>query len=349
MFFDNIQNSYVLAFLLFFVIFLVFRIGFFLLERILLELVSKSKTNLDDIILKKSSLPTNILMFFISLRITLSQVSFDVADGVFLVVNRLILSVIVFTIGYFIYMVSDLMIGRAFEKFAMRTESKLDDNLLSLVHSVLKIALIVIIALYLLGVWGVEILPLLGALGIAGLAVALALQPVLANIFSGASMILDKSISKGDLVYLDSQTRGKILKVGMRSTKMLTFDNELVIVPNSKLAESIIQNVALPEPKARAVVPFAVAYGSDIDKVKKIVVEALKSITKIIINKDHQPIVRFLEMADSSLKFKAYFYVPSYEDRFGAIDEANTIIYNSLRKAKIEIPFPQMDVHLKRR
>jgi len=67
-----------------------------------------------------------------------------------------------------------------------------------------------------------------------------------------------------------------------------------------------------------------------------------------ILKKDAEPSVKFLEMADSSLNFKAYFYVDSYEHRFGALDEANTRIYNALNKAKIEIPFPQRDVHLKK-
>ena len=117
--------------------------------------------------------------------------------------------------------------------------------------------------MYTLSVWGVEIVPLLGALGIAGLAVALALQPVLSNVFSGASIVLDKSVRVGDLVYLNQETKGKIVKVGMRSTKILTFDNEIIIVPNSKLADSMIQNVAQPNPKSRVVVPFSVAYGSN--------------------------------------------------------------------------------------
>ena len=65
--------------------------------------------------------------------------------------------------------------------------------------------------------------------------------------------------------------------------------------------------------------------------------------------KEPEPLVRFLEMAESSLNFKAYFYVDSFEDRFNAIDEANTRIYNALNKAKIEVPFPQIDVHLKRK
>jgi len=210
----------------------------------------------------------------------------------------------------------------------------------------MNVALVVIALLYILEMWGIEITPLLAGLGIAGLAVALALQPVLSNIFSGASMVLDSSIRVGDLVYLDQNTKGKILKVGLRSTRILTFDNELIIIPNSKLAESVIQNVALPSPISRAVVPFNVSYGSDIDKVKKIVLKEIKSIKNVL--EEPEPMVRFVEMGDSSLNFKAYFYVNNFDNRFPSIDEANTKIYNALNRNGINIPFPQMDIHLKK-
>ena len=178
------------------------------------------------------------------------------------------------------------------------------------------------------------------------MAVALALQPLLSNIFSGASLVIDNTVRVGDMVYLDQNTRGIILKVGLRSTKIRTFDNELVIVPNTKLAESMIQNIAMPEPKTRVVVPFSVAYGSDVAKVKKIVLNEIKKVKGFV--DDPAPIVRFLQMADSGLNFKVYFYVESFNLRADAIDEANTRIYNALNKAGIEIPFPQMDVHLKK-
>jgi len=113
------------------------------------------------------------------------------------------------------------------------------------------------------------------------------------------------------------------------------------------LAESIIQNVALPEPKSRVVIRFGVAYGSDIDKVKKIVLKEIRSVANIVLD-DPEPKVSFRKMGDSSLDFKALFYVDDYGDRFDAIDEANTKIYNALNKSGIEIPFPQMDVHLKK-
>jgi small-conductance mechanosensitive channel len=137
------------------------------------------------------------------------------------------------------------------------------------------------------------------------------------------------------------------LKVGFRSTKIKTFDNELIIVPNNTLADSMIQNVALPDPKTRAKVSFSVAYGSDVDKVKKIVIKELKSISDL--DKEEDVVVRFIEMADSSLNFKAYFYVDSFDNKWSAIDEANTKIYKALNKGGISIPFPQMDVHLKKK
>ncbi len=348
MWLDNyISNMYLNAFILFFVVFLVFRVGFFVLEKILLKLTLKTKTDLDDIMLARSSKPINIILFLVSLRIVFSQIETNLNPGLTMFIDRVIYTIITISVGYLIYVIIDLVIGRAFKRFAKRTKSKFDDNLFALVHSVLKMTVIVVVLLYVLGIWGIEVLPLLGALGVAGIAVALALQPVLGNIFSGASIILDKSVGVGDLVYLDSQTKGKVLKVGIRSTKILTFDNELIIVPNTKLAESVIQNVALPEPMSRVVVPFSVAYGSDIEKVKKIVMEQIKSVKDLFVDEDHEPKVRFLEMGESSLNFKAYFYVENYEDRFNAIDEINTKIYNALNKNGIEIPFPQLDVHLK--
>ena len=89
------------------------------------------------------------------------------------------------------------------------------------------------------------------------------------------------------------------------------------------------------------------AYGNNIEKVKEIVIKEIKKIKNL--SDEPKPVVRFLEMADSSLIFKAYFYVDSFKYRIFAIDEANTKIYNALNKSKIEIPFPQMDVHLKKK
>jgi len=338
-----ISNQYVRAIIIFVVLLIVLRIAASLLERVLLRLVKKTKTDLDDIIIQKSSKPITIILFFISLGIAINELT--IKESLLGSITAFVYSGIAIFTGYLAYVLIDIAVFDVWKKIAAKAKIRTGESLASLIHGVLKIILVILVLLYILDLWGVEITPLLAGLGIAGLAIALALQPVLSNIFSGVSMIMDKSVRVGDLVYLDTETRGKIIKIGLRSTKIKTFDNELIIMPNSKLADSKIQNIALPEPKTRVVIPFSVAYGSDVDKVKKIVMEEIKSVKNFC--EEPEPVVRFREMGNSSLNFKAYFYVESFEDRFAAIDEANTKIYNTLNRNKISIPFPQMDVHIK--
>jgi MscS family membrane protein len=338
-----IPNNYLRAFIILVVFLLVIRVILLLLEKFTLKITSKTKTDLDDFLVKRSSKPLTFLAFLISLIVSIKEITMTQAVGS--AISSLIYSLMVIVVAYLIYVVIDVLVIRAVKKVTKKTKSEIDDSLVSLFHSVLKICLFVIALLYILSLWGVEITPLLAGLGIAGLAVALALQPILSNIFSGAAIVMDHSVRVGDLVYLD-KAKGKIEKIGLRSTRIRTFDNELAIIPNNKLADGVIQNVALPEPKSRAVISFGVAYGTNIDKVKKLIAKELKKIPHVV--NDPAPIARFLEMGDSSLNFKAFFYVDSFDNRFAAIDDANTAIYNALNKAGIEIPFPQRDVHMKK-
>lgn len=340
-----LPNQYVRAVLVLVVLIIVLRIVLSVVQRVLLKATSKTKTDIDDILVKKSSLPLTLIAFFLSLRIAL--VELVLSEALALNISRFIFSAIIIVVAKLIYVFIDTVIIAALRKVSAKTKMKVDDTLTHLIHGTLKIALIILVLLYILDLWGIEVVPILGALGVAGIAVALALQPVLSNIFSGVAMILDKSVRKGDWVVLEDGTWGVIEKIGIRSTKIKSFDNEMIIMPNTKLAESKIQNVSLPEPVARVVIPFGVAYGSGIEKVKKVVTNELKKIKYVM--KDPKPVVRFLEMGDSSLNFKAYFYVERFDVRLGATDEANTRIYNVLNKEKIGIPFPQVDVWLKKK
>jgi len=339
-----IPNQYARALVVFLVLLFVLRIFLSVAQRVILKLTSKTKTDVDDILVEKSSKPLTVIAFMFAVRIALAELSLGEA----LVGNiaNAVYSIVVIAAAYFVYAIIDTLIIRGWKRVAARTKVKTDDTLTSLIHGVLKFTLIVLAVLYILDLWGIEIFPLLGALGVAGLAVALALQPVLSNIFSGVAMILDKSVRAGDWVVLDDGTSGVVEKIGIRSTKVKSFDNEMIIVPNTKLADSQIHNVSLPEPMARVVVPFGVAYGSDVEKVRKVILAELKKVKHVL--KDPEPSVRFLEMGDSALNFKAYFYLESFDKKLGATDEANTLIYNALNKAGLEIPFPQMDVHLKK-
>ena len=337
-------DVYLGAFIYFAIYLIVVGIIAFILKKIFIKITIKTETNLDDLIIKQMNKPIIYLLFLTGIRFTLERISGVIELGLAL---EVINSLIVLGGFYLLYVIFDLGFSRAWRRFAKRTRRKPNDALIQLTNVTLKIILVIAGIIYVLSLWGVDIGPLLAGVGIGGIAIAFALQSSLGNIFGGISIILDKSIRVGDVINLDGGTSGKVTHVGLRSTKITSWDNEYLIVPNSKLSDSIIQNVAMPEPRSRTVIPFSVAYGSDIEKVKKVVLAELKKVAGFI--SDPEPSVRFLEMGDSSLNFKAYFFVESYEVRFAAIDEANTKIYNALNKAGIEIPFPQMDVHLKKK
>lgn len=337
---EYLQNPYVRASLIFLAVFLGVRLLIFIFQKLLPKFTKKTKTDLDDVLLEKTSLPITSIALLIGIRIGIGELRLDETFQVTL--NSVWFTLMILVGSFLAYFVIDAIIVIGVSDLLQKRGS--DKSLLQFFHSIIKISIFIGAFLWILSVWGFEIGPLLAGLGIAGLAIAFALQSTLENVFGGISILLDKSVKVGDLVYVDKDVGGKILKINLRSTKIRTFDNELIIVPNGKLASSNIQNVALPEKKTRVVVDFGVAYGSNIEKVKKIVLKELKKIDRIL--DEPEPVVRFLEMADSSLNFKAYFYVETFDIRLDAKDQANTLIYNALNKNKIEIPFPQMDVHM---
>lgn len=342
---EYIANPYLRAGIVFLAVSLVVRILMFILARIIPVFTSKTKTDLDDVILKKISAPLTFLALLAGVRFALGEINIE--ENLILTIEGVVSTLMIVFGSILVYYIVDALVTIGYHDFGKKIRGKVNESLLQFFHSMLVILVIVGAFLVILASWGVEIGPLLAGLGVAGIAIAFALQSTLANVFGGISMLLDRSINVGDVVELDDGTKGHILKINLRSTKVKTFNNKLMIIPNGKLSESNIKNVALPGPETRVVVPFSVAYGSDIENVKKSVLREIKKV-KGLIQKESAPVIRFLEMADSSLNFKAYFYIESFEDLLSALDEANTRIYNALNKAGFEIPFPQMDVNLKK-
>ena len=338
------QNAYLIALFYLVIWFILLRVCVYFIEKVVLRLTVKTKTDLDDLIVEKSSGPLTSIILLVGIKIALDKLPWS--ESTINVINLLMNSLIAIIILYLVYAIFNISFTRVMRGVAKKAKKEHNEGLIQLTKSTLQVVLILSGVIYVLQMWGFDVGTVLAGIGVAGIAIAFALQESLSNIFGGISIILDKSVNVGDLVNLDDGTSGKIARIGIRSTKIQTFDNEVIIVPNSKLASSNIKNIAQPAPKSRVVIPFGVAYGTNIEKVKKIVLKEIKTVSGFI--DDPEPNVRFLAMGNSSLDFKAYFFVESYEQRFNAIDEANTKIYNALNKNKIEIPFPQMDVHLKK-
>ncbi|MBN1807484.1 MAG: mechanosensitive ion channel family protein [Planctomycetes bacterium] len=210
----------------------------------------------------------------------------------------------------------------------------------------LKLSFFFIAGVMLLDYYGVKITALLGAAGIASLAVAFAAQETLANIIAGVAIIADQPFRVGDRIELADGRIGDVKDIGLRSTKILSFDSTLLIVPNSEIIKSPVVNHSYPDSRVKIRHPLGVAYGTDIDKARKIIFDVLAGID-IVLN-DPRPAVFFTDFGDSSLNLLVVFWIEDYNDRFLVIDRFNSGVDTAFRENGVEIPFPQRDVWIRR-
>lgn len=338
---DLVKNKVLAAIVLIIILFLISKVLAFIIKNIVHGITNKTKTKLDDLILGKTQKWVVALLFFIGLRAFVLPIL--VSD----MLNKINNAIIILIITFIVAIISDVLIDFWGKAWAKKTKSTIDDALVPLFHKFSRIIIFVIGFIVILGEFDINVGPFLASLGIAGIVLGLALQDTLSNIFGGISIILDKSFQVGDTIKLSSGEFGTIKDIGLRSTKLKTFENELLLIPNKQMANSVIQNFAKPELSVRVNVPFSVAYGSKIDKVEKVILGSIKKIKNAL--KDPAPEVLFLEMADFSLNFEARFWVGDYRERFKAKIKANKLIYEDLNKAKIDIPFPTRTVYVKKK
>ncbi|MBW2989434.1 mechanosensitive ion channel family protein [Candidatus Woesearchaeota archaeon] len=328
-------------------------IGFFLgaklvtviAEKYILKLTAKTETDIDDLLVQKTHEPVSLLLLVLGIKLAI--IPLGLQENINTLVHRGTSTLSVILLIYLAVKVIEILIKGCAKRKAAKREKEMDENLVKVSCKTTRFLALLLGLIFVLKIWRIEIGPLLASLGIVGIAVAFGLQSTLGNIFGGISLLIDRSIKLGDIVKIDDSLTGTVMDVGLRSTRIRTWDNEVIMIPNGKLASSNIRNYVLPNPTERIVVPFSVAYGSDIDKVKKVVMKEIMKLDNL--EKNHDPAVMFLEMGESSLNFKAFVWLKSYKERFTTKEKLNCMIYNTLNKNRISIPFPQMDVHLKNR
>ncbi len=213
-------------------------------------------------------------------------------------------------------------------------------------------ALIVLIGLLVtLDSLNISITPLLTTLGIGGLAVALAFKDTLANFFAGLYVLADRPIRVGDFVKIEGGPEGYVESIGWRSTRIRTLANNIAILPNSKVSESMITNYFLPERRVSLLLPVSISYRSDPREVENILLEeavgACQDVEGLL--SEPPPSVRFIPgFGESSLNFTLICHVRQFVDQYFVQHELRHRIFARFQKEGIEIPYPQRTVHLRR-
>lgn len=237
--------------------------------------------------------------------------------------------------------ISGTVIENAIRKFSNVTG--LSNDIIPLVRNVTKIIILIATLIIVLGVWHVSITPILASAGIAGAAVALAAKDTIANFFGGISIFVDRPFVIGDYIVLEGGERGEVVNIGIRSTKVKTFDYIVITVPNSTIINSKIKNESAGTGYLRTRMPVTAAYGSDIDSVERLLV-AIALEDENIVN-DPPPQALLTAMGQLGLNFDLICWIKDPLQKPVIEDGLNRRIYRKFGELGIGIPFGPADVY----
>jgi small-conductance mechanosensitive channel len=225
------------------------------------------------------------------------------------------------------------------------TRTALDAGSRQAVATITRYVLLLVGFLVLLQTAGIDLTTFNVLAGAIGIGVGFGLQNVVSNFISGLIIMFERPIKIGDRIVVD-QVEGEVIEVGARATTVLTNDNIAILVPNSKFITENVVNWQYNDNNVRFRIPVSVAYGSDVEKVEKLLLEVAKENEDVL--EDPPPAVRLLEFGDNGLHFELRAWSSSLVHRKGRLTSAlNRAIYEKFNEAGIEFPFPQRDLHVR--
>lgn len=212
----------------------------------------------------------------------------------------------------------------------------------SIITNVVNILVVLIGLLIILQTMGISIAPLLTALGVGGLAVALALQDTLSNLFSGIQIIISKKVNPGDYIKLDTGDMGCVTDITWRNTTILSPLNNIMVIPNSKLAAAIITNYSIADKEVVVLIDVGVSYSSDLTKVESITLEVAREVMETVAGgvPGFVPFIRFQAFSEFSIVMSVTMRAQQFPDLSLIKHEFIKKLHSRYLRERIEIPFP---------
>jgi small-conductance mechanosensitive channel len=303
-----------------------------------------TRTSLDDIVMESIRHPLLLWVLILALELATEFSQLPARQAGIVAKVLLVLWITSLTL------VAAQLVGQVVRLYGPRVQEGM--QVTSLTENIARAAVIVMGALILLNQFGLSIAPILTALGVGGLAVALALQDTLANFFAGFYIMVAGQIRVGDYVKLNSGEEGYVADISWRSLSIRALTNNIIVIPNLKVAQANVTNYWLPEKRMALLIPVGVSYDNDPDEIERVLLEeanlAAASGEVDGLLADPPPLVRFIPgFGDSSLNFTLIVQVREFVDQFLVQHELRKRILRRFRKDGIEIPFPMRTVHIR--
>ncbi len=322
-----------------------YRVGMWVIRSVLRRLVKRTPTDLDDRFLEDADTQIRWLIIVVVIEISLLRLQFlDVGIRVIIKDITFVLYVLIFAV------ISWKLVNFGLEvlegRLSQRMESNQVNTLIQLVGWLVKFLVIFVYFTILLDHFGISITALAAVIGIGGLALSLAAQDTIADFISGIIILLDQPFRVGDRIQIDSiDTWGDVTEIGLRTTKIRTRDNRLVMVPNSTIGNSPVVNYTFPDPRYRIQIEVGIGYGQDIDEIRKVITKAVGNLDGVL--KDKPVDALFLEFGETNMLFRIRWWIDSYVDTRRMFDTVNQALYTALEEAGVEMPFTTYDVNIK--
>mgnify|MGYP001602564362 CR=1 FL=1 len=310
--------------------------------RLLHRWAEKTESKIDDIIIKALKVPSAYWCIAIGLYIGVAVSDFP--EKYVFYFSKAIHVIVILSIT----IAASNLAGKIFKNYIQKLALPIPTT--GLAYGILKGTIFIVGFLIILTVLGISITPLITALGVGGLAVALALQDTLANLFAGIHILMEKSMRIGDFIKLESGQEGYVDDITWRTTRIRMLPNNMVVIPNSKLSQSIITNYYLPEKRMSLLIPIGVSYSSDPEEVERILVEEAKKAVGEVpgLLGEPEPFVRFIPgFGESSLDFTLICQVQEFVDQYPVQHELRKRIFKRFKEEGIEIPFPHRTVYFR--
>ncbi|RJP28260.1 MAG: mechanosensitive ion channel family protein [Candidatus Omnitrophota bacterium] len=298
------------------------------------RLARNTRSQIDDIIISSTKTPFIIwcMMFGIYFALEFS----DLPEGATHIASKIL---VVLGIASVTIVLANI-IARIIQVYANKIAGTLP--ITSLTQNISRIIIFIIGILVILNGLGISITPILATLGVGGLAVALALQDTLSNLFAGFHITISRQVRIGDYIKLDSGQEGYVIDINWRTTKIRMLPNNVVLVPNAKLAQAIITNFYLPDTEMAVLIEVRVHYGSDLKKVEKITCEVASQIMKEVNGgvPGFEPFIRYHTFGDFSIGFTVILRCREFVDQYLVKHEFIKKLHERYAKEHINIPYP---------
>lgn len=301
----------------------------------------KTETELDDIIIKSIKGPS--VFWCIAVGIYAGVIVSDMPERYVHYFTRAIDVLVILSVTLAL---SDLA-GRIFRYYVARAALPIPGT--GLAHGLIKGVILLLGFVTILHSIGVSITPILTALGVGGLAVALALQDTLANLFAGIHILMERPIRVGDFIKLETGQEGQVTDIGWRSTKIRMQPNNVVVIPNSKLSHSTLVNYSMPEQRMAVQIPIPVGYDVDPDMAESVILDtALKAVGEVpgLLAEPAPRVMLVPGFGENSLDYTLVCQIREFPDQYPVQHELRKRLLKRFREEGISMPYPQRTIHI---